>query len=224
MNEIIAIFDDLNQPCTGVPRDLAIKNKHWRRASGGIVYDPTLSRVLCHRRSSSKDERPDLWVATFGGKVGPNESVLSAALRELHEEFGIDTQPEHFIYAGTVKSTERTQFEYVFVLLVDSLTAEIKSDPDEVSETAWVSAHKCMKNLRNSTSWYSYGYEISVIRLLCKISSVMNSEIQAKKIGARLVKLKPLSGAPKDIVNRVFKRISAQTGTKDRETKNRDTH
>ena len=167
-NEMLTIVDELNQPIYEAHRNLAIKDALWRRAAGGIVYDPFLAKILCHKRSKTKDERPDFWVATFGGKVGANESVFHAASRELFEEFGIIQKDIFCIFFGLEKSIKRKQFEYIFIILVDSTKIQINPDINEVSETHWIDSSKCIKRLKSSSHWYAYGYEANAIRLLRK--------------------------------------------------------
>lgn len=135
----------------------------WRRASGGIVFEPRKKLVLCHRRSTTKDERPDLWVSTFGGKCRKHEQPDEAASRELLEEFGISSRSGSLRFLSKFKSFERRQFEYLFLVFVNADIAHINCDANEVAEYAWLSVPDVQFNLKRNKFWYAYGYEMEIL-------------------------------------------------------------
>lgn len=205
MSEKLFVVNDFNQEISLKNRETAIGNKLWRRASGGIVYDPYARKVLCHKRSKNKDERPDYWVSVFGGKVLSEENFTSASIREIHEEFGILMNQDALIFLGYCKANSRKQFEYFHIVFQDSSNTRITPDPSEVSEYRWVSDTECIKNLRSSKDWYCYGYEIPVIRLTRKaLEAQHRSDIMRKKIPARILKPKPLKKTPPHIVDLIL--------------------
>jgi len=50
-------------------------------------------RVFLQKRSLSKDENPGLWDTSAAGHVDSGEDYLGCALREIHEELGIEAGP-----------------------------------------------------------------------------------------------------------------------------------
>jgi len=160
--ESLLLVDADDSPIGSRPRDDVLSERLWHRASGGVVVDVVERLVLCHRRSSEKDERPGLWVATFGGKSSENEDPLSTAQRELREEYGIDLSADMFSFYGKHRSEERRQFEYLYVVPFDC-KSEVKFDLGEVAEVRWVSKEELSIHLVGDDKWYIYGYELDII-------------------------------------------------------------
>lgn len=163
--EIVFVVDENDNPIVGgLPRSEVIKKNLWRRVSGGIVFDMKREIILAHQRSYMKDERPGVWVCTFGGKVQEKEDSLLAAERELFEEFRIKNSMAKVCYFNKYKSLERRQFEYLFFFFIDSQACNILRDDLEVKDTKWIEIYDIYKLLENNKDWYSYGYEKDMIK------------------------------------------------------------
>lgn len=159
MSEKILGVDSSDQPIASMERSEAVQMQHWRRASGGLVVDRSSQLLLCHQRSFSKDERPGLWVATFGGKNHPDEDPLSAAKRELFEEFGVEEPAVTIHFFDRIKSEERHQFEYLFIVFADAGNLKIEPDRTEVAALRWVPITEFLETIKTDENWYEYGYE-----------------------------------------------------------------
>lgn len=160
--EVLLIVDDRNEVISSATRRDTVDTERWRRASGGVVLDLKHNLILCHQRSAQKDERPAVWVCTFGGKVRANEAVAQAGMRELSEEFGIVISEAELYLLETVRSAARHQFEYVHFVSVDCELTRIKPDVAEVACYEWVSISEIATKLARS-DWFSYGYELEAI-------------------------------------------------------------
>lgn len=102
---------------------------------------------------SGKRRDNGLWTSP-GGHVDDGEDILSAAIREVKEEAGIDINSDQIelIYAEKVVS-HRTGKPFVvfgFLAHVDRETATAKNDPDkEISEWRWVPLDKSQPELKH---------------------------------------------------------------------------
>ena len=63
-----------------------------RKASG---YD-----ILLQKRSRNKDSFPGFYDTSSAGHIPAGDEPLDSAMRELHEELGIEAVPEQLSYAG----------------------------------------------------------------------------------------------------------------------------
>ncbi len=163
ISEPVFLVDDEDRPLQPTLRRDAIAKGFWRRTGGGIAFDAERDLVLCHQRSNTKDERPNVWVATYGGKSLPLEESEATAKRELKEEFGIQHDAVRMIFYRKHKSLERRQFEYLYFTFIDSVRLSVNIDPDEIAQHAWLARAQVEEFLRGNKNWYGYGYEIEML-------------------------------------------------------------
>jgi 8-oxo-dGTP pyrophosphatase MutT (NUDIX family) len=154
------IVDEFDRVVGSAFRHEVLVSRQWRRTSGGILYDPVSSHILCHKRSSLKDERAGVWVATFGGKCSPREIPRVTAQRELGEEFGIQLEEVAFEFIDKFKSESRHQFEYLFTAAIFGSWKNVHVQlQHEVEAISWFPLSEIRDKLRCDADWYSYGYE-----------------------------------------------------------------
>lgn len=165
-DELLFVTDENDVPLTPLPRKLVIERGLWRRTGGMMVINIARTKVLCQKRSVTKDERPGVWIAMVGGKSAPGETSEQTTLRELREEFGIQAEASELTFYKKVKSDTRRQFEYLYWFFWDGDESEIKPDPDEVSQVAWYEVSEAIKLLKNDSNWYAYGYDLEMLELL----------------------------------------------------------
>lgn len=162
-DELVLAVDENNVPIGGLPRSQVLEQGLWRRTAGGMVIDEGRRLVLCQRRSLTKDERPGLWVATFGGKARPDETPASTAIREVHEELGIVVGVDAVVFHGCIRAEERRQFEYIFVVKVDFATCSVRLHDGEAIDFEWRSFEAASNALQHDSQWYNYGFEIELL-------------------------------------------------------------
>ncbi|WP_327294194.1 MULTISPECIES: isopentenyl-diphosphate Delta-isomerase [unclassified Streptomyces] len=112
------------------------------RAFSVFLFDGA-GRLLIQRRALGKYHSPGVWSNTCCGHPYPGESPFAAAARRTYEELGIS--PALLAEAGTVRYNHpdpdsglvEQEFNHLFVGLAQ---AELRPDPDEVDDTAFVTA------------------------------------------------------------------------------------
>lgn len=162
--ELLCVVDENDNPLLPLPRDEVIAKGLWRRTGGGMIIDKKLGKVLCHRRSDNKDERPGVWSAMFGGKCGADEQPDDTTVREIYEEHGIKVQKSELVFYRKYKAEKRRQFEYLYLVYADSTKHEGKFDPVEVAEIAWKDTDEALRLLKTDPKWYSYSYDLAMLR------------------------------------------------------------
>ncbi len=164
--ELLFVVDESNKPLEPLPRNEVIAKKLWRRTAGCILVHKTSNKVLCQKRSQTKDERPGLWIAEFGGKSNPGEDAKATAMRELKEELGVTVNNSDITFYSLVKSEKRRQFEYQYYVFWDGNESDVIFDSNEVSDISWTSIPEVIDLLANNSGWYSYGYEAEMLMKL----------------------------------------------------------
>lgn len=112
-------------------RDLAVlPGTEGHTLSGSVARTAGGAAVLLTRRASAMRAHAGQW-ALPGGRLEPGESPLEAALRELHEEVGLDLVPEAVL--GTLDDyATRSGFVITPVVLWATGPVTLRPDPGEV--------------------------------------------------------------------------------------------
>lgn len=109
-----------------------------------ILLFNSAGQLCVHRRTLSKAVYPGYWDVTAGGMVGPDESYVQSAERELAEELGIQ--------AATLEAHGRFLFDEpgnrlwgaVFSAVSD---APVQVQPEEVLEARFVGLEQVLADL-----------------------------------------------------------------------------
>ncbi|MFC9704549.1 MULTISPECIES: isopentenyl-diphosphate Delta-isomerase [unclassified Streptomyces] len=112
------------------------------RAFSVFLFDES-GRLLLQRRALGKYHSPGVWSNTCCGHPYPGEAPFAAAARRTFEELGVS--PTLLAEAGTVRYNHpdpasglvEQEFNHLFVGLVQ---AEPRPDPEEIEDTAFVTA------------------------------------------------------------------------------------
>ncbi|MDI3385422.1 isopentenyl-diphosphate Delta-isomerase [Streptomyces sp. B-S-A8] len=112
------------------------------RAFSVFLFDER-GRLLIQRRALGKYHSPGVWSNTCCGHPYPGESPFAAASRRTYEELGVS--PSLMAEAGTVRYNHpdpdsglvEQEFNHLFVGMVQ---APLRPDPEEIAETAFVTA------------------------------------------------------------------------------------
>ncbi|MEJ8661184.1 MULTISPECIES: isopentenyl-diphosphate Delta-isomerase [Streptomyces] len=128
------------------------------RAFSVFLFDEQ-GRLLLQRRALGKYHSPGVWSNTCCGHPYPGEAPFTAAARRTHEELGVS--PSLMAEAGTVRYNHpdpasglvEQEFNHLFVGMVQS---SLRPDPEEVGETAFVTAAELAERHARDTfsAWF----------------------------------------------------------------------
>lgn len=109
---------------------------HWGRygAAGLLLLDETRDRVLLQLRSGAVLS-PHTW-ALPGGALERGETPTDAALRESHEEVGLD--PECVRAEREIPGLIHPQWRYTYVLATTTTTTIPRHSSWEVEDHRWI--------------------------------------------------------------------------------------
>ncbi|MER7054238.1 MULTISPECIES: isopentenyl-diphosphate Delta-isomerase [unclassified Streptomyces] len=128
------------------------------RAFSVFLFDER-GRLLLQQRALGKYHSPGVWSNTCCGHPYPGEAPFAAAARRTYEELGVS--PSLLAEAGTVRYNHpdpasglvEQEYNHLFVGLVQ---ASPRPDPEEVAETAFVSAAELTERHERDTfsAWF----------------------------------------------------------------------
>ncbi|MCW2848697.1 MAG: hydrolase [Marmoricola sp.] len=119
--------------------DCSCGRRHWghRGAAGLLLTDPARTGVVLQQRSA-RVHQGNTW-ALMGGAIERGEDAATAALREAHEESGVDAG--EITVLRTVLGLQHPEWSYTYVLA----ETERPEHPDlpggrswEADRTAWI--------------------------------------------------------------------------------------
>ncbi|BBC92390.1 isopentenyl-diphosphate Delta-isomerase [Streptomyces griseofuscus] len=128
------------------------------RAFSVFLFDEQ-GRLLLQQRALGKYHSPGVWSNTCCGHPYPGEAPFAAAARRTYEELGVS--PSLLAEAGTVRYNHpdpasglvEQEFNHLFVGLVQT---PLTPDPEEVAETAFVTAQELAERHARDTfsAWF----------------------------------------------------------------------
>jgi 8-oxo-dGTP pyrophosphatase MutT (NUDIX family) len=126
-------YEPSENPMRGVPGDVSGLDGRMRGVSGGASF------LLC-RRAAKMNRHAGQW-ALPGGKLDEGETAVDAALRELHEELGLQLTQEHVL--GLLDDyTTRSGFVMTPVVLWAGHDAQVIPEPTEVAHAYRIGLHE----------------------------------------------------------------------------------
>ena len=91
-------------------------------------------QLLVHRRAETKDVWPGCWDVAVGGVMAPGEEPVSAALRELSEELGLEGVQVEPLGSGAYEDHEVRLVAHCFVCRTDG---PFRFADGEITEAHW---------------------------------------------------------------------------------------
>ena len=118
-------------------------------------------QVLLQKRSSQVESFPGMYDISSAGHIPAGTEPLPSALRELHEELGIEAKPEDLSYAGSIRCRYETEFHgkpfrdnvirlaFVYRETVD--TDKLTIQKSEVESVCWFPLKEVAKEIRRGS-------------------------------------------------------------------------
>jgi len=138
-----------------LPRNQAIQNGAWCMTTNIFVIN-SKGELLCHQRSKFKDRMPGCWMTHLGGHVCHGESYESNAEKELHEESGINVEPNKMIPWRISSLTDKKIWAKDFVYFYDGSIGSLTPQEKEVDKFEWMSFEDVLFAQEQSPKdWYA---------------------------------------------------------------------
>jgi 8-oxo-dGTP pyrophosphatase MutT (NUDIX family) len=149
-DEPVAVYNAAGSVVGVAPRGVVYRDGLWHGSTGVLVRSIDGERVYLHRRSPDKLIFPSMYDCWAGGVIGPGETPVGAAARELAEELGIDgvamSPHEPFAYdAGGLRY-------HVFTYEV-RWDGPLHHQPEEIVWGAWVTFDELRARLAEPARW-----------------------------------------------------------------------
>lgn len=169
------LFDILNESGEKTGQTMPRGEVHRTGALHGSVHIWVIRRrlegleVLLQRRAHDKDSYPDCYDAASSGHINAGEDSLSAAVREVSEELGLNVSPSEIIPLFKQRVREDNVFRgkrfinnevnRVYLLRRDIRDEEVDFEREEISELKWFGAERLTELLKENAKGFCVDIE-----------------------------------------------------------------
>jgi isopentenyl-diphosphate delta-isomerase len=151
-DEMIKIYDENNNYINkNLMKSVAHRDGLWHRTSHICIYNSE-GKILLQKRASRKELLPDMWDISVAGHVGYDDCELSAAVREISEEIGVDVRESDlefykiFKFSGIYNNLINNEFFYVYFIKLDLDISNLVLQVEEVAGVDWFSVDDILNN------------------------------------------------------------------------------
>lgn len=151
MTEIVDVVDESDKIISQEPLESCLELGLMHRAVGVILRNPK-NELFLQRRSLGDDYFPGSWTLSCTGHVNAGESCHDAAVRELHEELGLEELNPAYLLKHNIpkiRFENRIEYEIMYLYECEAGLAEIKLDREEVEEGKYISISDLKNELRD---------------------------------------------------------------------------
>lgn len=113
--------------------------------------------LLMQQRSMFKDIHPGIWGSSVSGHLDAGEDYLSAAIRELEEEMGIQTTPDKLEEIGRIEACEQTGQEHIRIYRT-TYQGNLRYPAAEVQAATWLPLAELQAWIAASPQDFSPGF------------------------------------------------------------------
>jgi isopentenyl-diphosphate Delta-isomerase len=164
MTEVILVNEKDEQ--VGVLEKLQAHQKGLLHRAFSVFIFNSKGEMLLQQRAKNKYHSGGLWSNACCGHPYPDEEIVSAAARRLHEEMGFTTslvRAFDFTYKISFENgLIENEFDHVFVGHYDG---EIQANPDEVSDYSFKSMIDIRRDLLDTSMKYTAWFRIAFPRV-----------------------------------------------------------
>lgn len=112
-----------------------VRQKNLLHRGIAVLVCNSQGQVYVHQRTATKDVFPAMFDMFVGGVVGSGEDYLEAAIREVHEELGVESSQLEFLFDYLYQGPLNYSWVRCYRVLWDG---PIRHQPEEVQWGAWM--------------------------------------------------------------------------------------
>lgn len=159
MKDLVVLVDE-NDLEIGFLEKMEAHQKGMLHRAFSVLIVNSKNEVLLQKRADSKYHSAGLWTNTCCSHPRPNELMIEAVTRRLHEEMGIDLKPNFaykFLYQTELENNLiEHELDYVFIGSSDDQPIINKQ---EVSDWKYLSIPEIRKDVVKNPNHYTFWFK-----------------------------------------------------------------
>jgi isopentenyldiphosphate isomerase len=128
-----------------ITRDEAHRKGLWHRTVHIWIIN-SRNELLIQKRSPVKETHPGKWDVSCAGHLSAGDDSIGGALRELHEELGLQIEKSEFRFLFTIRQTAvnsvlniiDNEFSDVYLIRKDLAAKELQIQKQELTEVKFI--------------------------------------------------------------------------------------
>ena len=158
MDELIDILTPDGKPTGKVALKSEAHKNGWFHATVHIWFFTKDDKILLQKRAMTKKVFPGLWDISVAGHIGAGETILDAAIREVHEELGLEIKSDELLKIGTrihqvshANGIQDNEHHHVFIVELKVPIESLSIQKEEVDDVQLfdLAVLKNTKNIEN---------------------------------------------------------------------------
>jgi isopentenyldiphosphate isomerase len=131
----------------------------WHRSAHIWMYNHQ-NELLLQLRSPKKFLYPNVWDISVAGHVNTGETPEEAAVREIHEEIGLEVAPEELTFVkilkhqSVYKDIKNNEFYYIYLLQLDKNITELKIQTEELKTIKLITLSELERDIKAQPEKY----------------------------------------------------------------------
>ena len=175
--ELLEYYDEKNEKKLGIAERSNIhKNNLWHREVGIWILNEQ-NELLIQRRSPNKKSNPNKLSIT-AGHVDVNEREITAALREIKEEIGLDYNEDDLELIDIFKNEQEGNycFSYTYLVKTNAKIEDMIMQEDEVSELKYITIEEVEERIKKEDDEMPLAKKASTKITIDKIKNIVNMQ------------------------------------------------
>jgi len=175
--ELIAVLNEKGQK-TGqiLDKEIIHQNGLWHQEVAVWIFN-SKGETLVQRRAATKKMNPNQ-IGLCAGHVPENEDSITAMIREISEELGIEVNQKSLNFLIAEKKEKSFPnglinriFNDVYYLIIDKEITDFKIQEEELSEIFWIDYMKFKERILNNDPEIGFRSTPKILNLLDQIYS-----------------------------------------------------
>ncbi len=174
--EMLEIVDENGNPTGEVIEKNLAHERNLLHKEVSLFIINSKNQVLLEKRSSNKKIHPNQW-GLCAGHVSAYEDTITAMLRELKEELGVDATKNDITYFETIlkKRVSNSNIAYQYYMFLDKDIKDFVIQVEELSEVMWMDLEKYKNMIINNDSAITLSNHEYNIKLIEKLENIIEN-------------------------------------------------
>lgn len=171
--ELLEYYNSENKEKLGIKeRDLVHNENLWHREVAVFIINEK-NEFLIQKRAATKKQKPNMY-GICAGHIDPNEEVINAAVREVHEELGVKLDKKDLEFLGIYVNDEEgnKHFKYMYITKITTKIEDMVIQEEELSEVKYITIQELEDVIKTQDENYTFSKKEYIKEILKRLKTM----------------------------------------------------